>query len=178
MASSSKSTSPEDEPWDLIVGEVAGAHGLKGALKVRPLTDYPEHLPELKSVMLESDGCEVGVRQIAWARVTGGRAVMKIEGVDDRAAAQAMLGARLKIRRSQAAALPPGHYQVADIIGLRVTTGAGDDLGEITEVIRAPAHDVYVTARAMIPAVKEIVREIDLERGVMVIEPIPGLIEE
>lgn len=160
------------------MGEVAGAHGLKGTLKVRPLTDYPEHLSELKAVMVEAEGCEIGVRRVTWAKVAGGRATMKIEGIDDRAQAQALLGARLKIRRSDAAPLPPGHYRVSDIVGLRVMTSAGDDLGEISEVIRTPANDVYVTPRAMIPAVKEIVREIDLERRAMIVEAIPGLTEE
>ena len=167
-----------DEPWNLIVGEVAGAHGLEGAVKVRPLTDFPDHLRELEAVMVEVTGSEVGVRRVEWAKVAGGRAIMKIEGVENREQARSLLGARLKIRRSAAASLPSGHYHVRDIVGLSVMTTDGDDLGEVTEVIRAPANDVYVTPRAMIPAVREVVREIDLERRVMIVEPIPGLAEE
>ena len=175
--SSSKCGSP-DEPWNLIVGEVAGAHGLEGALKVRPLTDFPDHLRTLGTVMVEIAGDDIGVRRVEWAKIAGQRAIMKIEGVENREQAQTLLGARLKIRRSTAAPLPPGHYYVPDIVGLRVMTSDGNDLGEITEVIRAPANDVYVTPRAMIPAVKAIVHEIDMERGVIIVEPIPGLAEE
>jgi len=172
------------------VGEVAGAHGLEGALKVRPLTDFPDHLRALGAVMVEIAGDDIGVRRVEWAKIAGQRAIMKIakiagqraimkiEGVENREQAQTLLGARLKIRRSTAAPLPPGHYYVPDIVGLRVMTSDGNDLGEVTEVIRAPANDVYVTPRAMIPAVKEVVHEIDLERRVIVVEPIPGLAEE
>jgi 16S rRNA processing protein RimM len=162
----------------LIVAEVVAAHGLKGAVKIRPLTDFPEHLAELKAVMLETDEGEIGVRRIEWIKHAGGRMLVKIEGIEDRTAAEALRGARLKIRQADAAPLPPGHYRVLDIVGMRAVTTAGDDLGEITEVIRTPANDVYVTPRAMIPAVKEIVREISLERRMMIVEPIPGLIED
>lgn len=160
------------------MGEVAGAHGVEGALKVRPLTDFPDHLRTLGTVMVEVAGDEIGLRRVEWIKIAGGRAIMKIEGVENREQARSLLGARLKIRRSAAAPLPPGHYYVPDIVGLSVRTTEGDDLGKITEVIRAPANDVYVTPRAMIPAVKEVVREIDLERRVMIVEPIPGLAEE
>ena len=64
-----------------------------------------------------------------------------------------------------------------DIIGLDVYTTDGQHLGQVTEVLKGAANDVYVTPRAMIPAVKQFVLEIDLAGGKMVVEPIEGLIE-
>jgi 16S rRNA processing protein RimM len=71
--------------------------------------------------------------------------------------------------------LPAGQYLVHDLIGLPVVTVAGRDLGRIIDVQRTGANDVYVTERALIPATKAAVREIDLEGGRVVVEDLEGL---
>jgi 16S rRNA processing protein RimM len=73
--------------------------------------------------------------------------------------------------------LPEGSHYVHQIIGLRVFTTEGRDLGEISEVIQSPASDVYVTAQAMIPALRQVVKQIDLE-GKRMIVSLPAEEEE
>jgi len=118
------------------------------------------------------DGQERVVR-VAGARITPKGILLKLEGHEDRDAVEGLRRSLVKVRPSMAAPLPEGSYWVHQIIGLRVFTEEGRELGEVTEVVRSPANDVYVTESAMIPALREVIREIDLEGGRMVVA-LPG----
>ncbi len=140
-------------------------------------TDFPERLPEWGT--LEVVGPR-GARQARVQRVygiTGGRAIVLLEGVQDREQAEALRGSVLRIRRDEVPPPPDGSYYEFQIIGLRVVSADGRDLGRVREIIRTGAHDVYETDRIMIPAVDTFVREIDLERGEIVVDEIDGLLE-
>ena len=166
----------EDEPWDLIIGKVQGAHGIRGELKVLPLTDFPEHVHSLDRVRLvRPDGAGI-ITEIEQIRIHKGRFLIKLAAVPDRTAAEALRGATLAIDRSMAAPLPEGHYYTDDIVGLRVVTIEGEVVGEITDVLRTGANDVYVTERALIPAIPDVVKRVDLEAGEMVIDPMDGML--
>ena len=159
----------------MIIGKVAGAHGLRGELKVAPLTDFPEHVRELHRVLLAPPNDAGAVTDIESVRMHKGVLLIKLASVPDRTAAEALRGATLAIKRSMGAPLPEGHYYVDDIIGLRVVTTAGEVVGHITEVLRTGANDVYVTERALIPAIPGVVKRVDLDAGQMVVEPMEGL---
>jgi len=159
------------EPDELIIGRIAKAHGLSGAVKIEPLTDFPERFRDLKTVLLQPAQGPAQTRGVLGAEVSPEGVILRLEGCVDRAAAEALRGAYLKIKRADAVALPPGHYFIADIVGLEVVTPAGVSLGRITEVIRTGANDVYVTPKAMIPAVRDVVKSVDLKAGRMVAEP-------
>ena len=73
------------------------------------------------------------------------------------------------------AALPPGEFYTDELLGLRVVTEAGEDLGVIEEILDAKAHDVYVTSQAMIPGVDEFVVKRDFENGIVTVRDIPGI---
>lgn len=157
------------EPWDLVIGQIVAPFGIQGEVRVRPETDFPERFPGLARVCLELPGGEereVGVRR---ARVTPKGVLLLLEGCESRDEAAALRQAWVKIPQRMAARLREGEYYTHQIIGLRAYTAEGRDLGEVTEVISSPANDVYVTKAAMIPALREVVREIDLERGRMVV---------
>jgi 16S rRNA processing protein RimM len=167
---------PKAEPWDLIVGEVAGTHGVGGELGVMPRTDFPEHIYELERVLLTPiDGIGV-VTEIESVRAHKKGFLIKLASVSNLSQAQALRGATLAIKRSMGAPLPEGHYYVDDIIGVRVVTTDGEVVGEITDVIRTGANDVYVTERGLIPAIPDVVVSVDLDAGEMVIEPMEGLL--
>jgi len=137
---------------------------------VRPETDFPERFARLEQVCLELRGGEERRVRVTRARVTPKGVLAQFEGCDGLAGAEELRGAWVKVRPSMAAPLPEGSYYVHQIVGLRVVTTDGRDLGEVTEVIQTAANDVYVVGEAMIPAVREFVREISLEKGVMVVE--------
>jgi 16S rRNA processing protein RimM len=157
------------EPCDLVIGQVVAPFGIQGEVRVRPETDLPERFAGLPRVCLELPSGEERVVGLRRARVTPKGVLLLLEGCQTRDQAIALRGAWVKIRESMAAPLGDGQYYVHQIIGLRAYTAEGRDLGEIIEVIRSPANDVYVTEAAMIPALREVVREIDLERGRMVV---------
>jgi 16S rRNA processing protein RimM len=158
-----------EEPWSLVIGRVAAPFGTRGEVRVRAETDFPERFRELGDVCLELADGEERVVRVAGARLTPKGILVKLVGYDDRDSVEGLRRALLKVKPSMAAALPEGSYWVHEIIGLRAFTEEGRDLGEITEVLRSPANDVYVTESAMIPAVREVVREIDLEKGRMIV---------
>ena len=166
-----------EEPWSLIIGRVIGTHGHQGEVKVKPLTDFPQRFQDLERVCLQLPAGKESVIGVESARVAGARVLLKFKQYQSRESAAELKGALLKVKPSMAVDLPEGHYFFHQIVGLSVVTTKGDNLGEITEVLRTGANDVYVTERALIPATKEVVRKIDLAAGVMTIEPLEGLIE-
>ena len=164
-----------EEPWDLVVGQVTAPFGVKGEVRVRPETDLPERFQRLCQVRLEFSTGEERPIRILRVRVTAKGLLVTFEGYEDRPQAEALRGAWVKIKHSMALPLPEGSYYLHELIGLRVVTEEGRELGEITEVLKSPAHDVYVTPRAMIPALREIVKRLDLEQKLMVVSLPEGL---
>jgi len=158
-----------EEPWDLAVGQVTAPFGIKGEVRVRPETDYPERFLDLGEACLELPSGEQLLKRIEDARVSPGAIVLRFSGSHTREAAEALRGAWVKIKRSQAVSLPENSYWVDDIIGMKVVTTEGDDLGAVTDVIRSPGNDVYVTPKAMIPAVRHVVQRVDLANREMVV---------
>jgi 16S rRNA processing protein RimM len=104
--------------------------------------------------------------------------IIQFDGYNDMTAAESLRGAKLYTSKSAQVPLPEGEYYIDDIIGVSVTTSDGDDLGTIHEVLRSPANDVYVTERAMIPAVKEFVVSLDIKEKKMVVKPVEGLVQD
>ena len=158
-----------EEPWSLVIGQVTAPFGTRGAVRVKPETDFPERFRDLQEVCLELPNGEERFFHVTEARITPKGILLGLAECQDRDQAGALRRSWVKVKPSMAVPLPEGRYWVDQIIGLRVFTEEGKDLGEITEVIRAPANDVYVTPSAMIPAVRQIVREIDLQGGRMVV---------
>ena len=176
---SSRSASPEGNAprgagrheGDVAVGRITAPHGVRGQVKVEPLTDDPRRFSQLGEVCLElPDGQRRDAAVEQAAAGPGGRILLKLKGCDDRDAAAALRGAYILIPRAQAIELPPGRYFVDDILGLEVVTVSGAGLGSVREVLHTGANDVYVTEQVMIPATREVVRKIDVAAGVMVVD--------
>lgn len=140
-------------------------------VRVYPLTDFPERLQRLKEVVLRSrEGDRRAVVEGAWPH--GQVYLVKFEGCDSLGAAEELRGAYLTVALDEAVPLPPGEYYFYQIVGLRVEEETGRAVGTVREVLRTGANDVYVVAREgqedlLVPAIKDVVRDIDLEAGVM-----------
>jgi 16S rRNA processing protein RimM len=105
--------------------------------------------------------------------------LLKLEGVDTRDAAEQLRGVDIVIDESELRDLGPDRYYVFEIVGLRVVTEDGREQGIITEVLQGGANDVYVTSTGLcIPALKTVVVRVDLERQLMTIRPMPGMLIE
>ncbi len=158
-----------EEPWDLVIGQVTAPFGINGELRVRPETDYPERFLELKEVAIELPSGELEVFQVKQARLMPKGITLSLRDCERREEAELLRGAWVKIKQSMAMTLPEDSYWLHDIIGLRVMNEQGENLGEIAEIIRSPGNDVYVTPKAMIPAVRQVVRSVDLKKREMIV---------
>lgn len=152
---------------ELTVAIIAAPHGLRGELKAACTTDFPEDLSRLSEVIIEGESrC---VRKLLQIRSQKSQLLLRLEGVDTIDAAEALRGAAVKIPRSQAHVLPPGHYYVADIVGMEVLTEAGRSLGVVRDVRRTGSNDVYYTDHALVPAIHDAVVEMDVPGRRMVV---------
>ena len=103
-------------------------------------------------------------------------ALLTVDGIPDRNEAELFPGAQLFLRRSELPVLGDEEYYEADLVGLRVVTDSGKDLGAITRVHFIPnANDVYETPVAMIPAIGDVVVKVDVSAGTVTVRDIPGL---
>lgn len=161
------------------VGVIARAHGLKGELKVTPLTEDPAFYRATERMILE---LPTGLRvyQVAGSRAAAAGWILSLEGVADRPAAEALKGARLLLEENQLKPLGEGEFFQHDLVGCRVETLAGRAVGEVQAVMETGANDVLVVGggvEVMIPMVAEVVKAVDIAARVIRIEPLPGLLE-
>lgn len=165
----------------LKVGVISSTHGLKGEVKVFPTTDDAQRFKELKSVLL------VGKKERATLKIQGVRffkqmVILKFEGIDDINDVEKYRGSDLYVTRDQAVKLEKDEYFIADLIGLNVIAEAEKLQGTIKDVIATGANDVYVIALSdgrelLLPAIKECVLSVDMEKGEMRIRLLDGLLE-
>ncbi len=172
---------PDDrpEPRYLAVGRVLRPHGIRGELRVEILTDYPEHLAEVPCLYVGESHTPYPLRGFRFHK---GAMLVRLEGCDDRNAAEALRGDYLYVALEDAVPLEEGEYYLFQLEGMEVFTEEGDRLGEIVEVIALPgANEVYVVhgprGERLIPATREVVQALDLDAGRMIIRPLPGLLE-
>jgi len=157
----------------VIIGKVGKPHGVRGEVNVYPLTDFPERFDDLDEVAVGE--AALTIERLKWQ---GGRLVVSFRGVDSRESAAELTGEFLSLPRDKAAPLDEGEYYVFDIVGLKAYDESGNFLGEVREVLTTGANDVYAVAdgsgkELLIPALKQVVRKIDLAAGKMIVRPLP-----
>lgn len=161
-----------DPETAVTVGRVIAPHGLRGDVKVAPLTDFPERFERGSSLWL--GGSKLLIERCRWA---GKLVYLKFAGVDDRTGAENLRGGLLQATRAHD--LAEGTFYVHDVIGLDVRDRSGARLGEVTDVLFTGANDVYVVAgergELLLPATGEVVLEIDPGRRVMTVDVVEGL---
>jgi 16S rRNA processing protein RimM len=169
------------EPRFLTVGQVVGAHGVGGELKVTIMSDDPQRFARLQRVFLGPDDENPVACRVESTRLHGGQVLIKLEGCDDRSAAQARRGTLLFVPLEEAIPLAEGEYYEHQIVGLEVWTTAGEFLGKVVDILYTRANEVYVVQdedtrrEVLLPAIEEVVQAIDLEAGRIVVTLIEGL---
>ncbi len=162
---------------DLIaVGEVVAPHGVRGLLRVYPLTDEPLRFRDLAEVLIDNRSYRV-----LQATPHKNLVLLRLDGVDSRDQAEALRGKTVCIPREQVRPLAEGRYYDFELVGMCVYDEAGALIGRLKDVLRTPANAVYVIEadgrEVLIPAVREFVREVDVEGRRMVVRPIPGMLD-
>jgi 16S rRNA processing protein RimM len=170
----------------ITIGQISKVRGIKGEMVVVSLTDDPKRFSELEKVFLSKDEkiTEFVVEKVRTELKTKKlkeMVLLKLKGVESPEEAKKLVGSFLEIEKEDVIKLPEGRYFIFDIIGLKVITTEEKEIGTVKEVISLPANDVYVVQGEKkeydIPALKEVVKKIDLERKVMIIEPKEGLLD-
>jgi 16S rRNA processing protein RimM len=150
------------------VGQVAGAYGLDGAVKVLPLTDFADRFDAGATFLI--DGTE---REVEWSRDGHPGVVLKLRGIDNRTIAELFRGRYLEIPEADVRPLAEGRFYHHQVVGLAVLTSSGRQLGTIAEVLERPANDVWVSREGviehLIPATRDAVVKVDIEAGRVVV---------
>jgi 16S rRNA processing protein RimM len=162
------------------IGKVVALFGVRGELKVRLLTDIPNRFAELDAVHVGPNHTRHLIQRVRPYK--GEMIVLKLEGIDDANAAEPLRNQDLQIPLSELAKLPPDSYYQHDILGLRVFTLDRRDLGKIVDILITGSNDVYVVktpggSQVLIPAIRHVIKEVDLNRHAMYIDPLPGLLD-
>ena len=152
----------------IIIGKLIGAHGIRGEMKVFPITDDVRRFSTISECVVLAQN-EKLLRTI---HVTGKRfaletVIVSVEGIADRDEAQKLSGLFLAVKREDAAPLPAGRYFITDLIGCKVTDAKRGLLGVISDVLQTGANDVLVVKRSgkqdlLIPYLKEAVTAVDV----------------
>ncbi|MDD2585852.1 MAG: ribosome maturation factor RimM [Syntrophomonadaceae bacterium] len=166
----------------VTIGKIRGTHGIRGLVKVSPLTEFPQRFKNMHYVMLNRNG-DIGSFDIESVQPYKDVYLMKFKGIDSSETAAEYRNALLQIDESDVYPLPEGYYYHFQLEGLSVYDTEKGLLGTIKMIIETGANDVYVIAsdkygEILIPAIKEVILAVDLEQQMMQVKLLPGLIEE
>lgn len=167
------------------IGNIAGTQGIKGLVRVFPTTDDPSRFTLLKEFIIELHGKRTTftIERVSFHKQF---VLVKLSGIEDMTAAETLKGGRVLIPESEALPLGQDEYFMRDLYGLAVYTEEGCYLGEITDIFRTGANDVYeVTDNGqkekkpiLLPAIKQCILNIDLSEKKMTVHLLKGLVEE
>ena len=173
MPSSPEDRSPQIDR--LAAARVLGPWGRHGQLRIASLSGVPDRFaPGARFLIGDQAYVSEGSSE------QGKALLIKLQGIDTRWDADDLRGAILETPLEEAAELPEGSYYHHQIIGLAVRTTDGRDLGTLSDIIETGSNDVYVVSgpdgEALIPAIPDVVQDVDISGGIIIVEPVPGLL--
>ena len=174
----------ENNDW-LSVGKIVGVQGLQGELRINPASDFPERFTAPGPRWLRSQqGGEPKEIQLIKGRQLPGKSlfVVGFEGINNRSAAEALVGHELLVAADDRPKLAEGEFHLLDLVGLKARlTADGPAIGTVSDLITGGNDLLEVTTsdgrKLLIPFVEAIVPEVDLKNGWLLLTPPPGLLE-
>ncbi len=166
------------EPRFLVIGQVIKPHGLRGEVVVDSHTDIPERFNWLETVYVgRSNPIEVVVEGVRYHK---SRVLLKLAGYDSRKNAEILRSKWLLIPEDEAIPLEDGEYYLHQIIGVKVFSEDGTHLGQVADLLETKANNVFIIegplGELLLPDIEDVVKEVDLEKGRMVVHLLDGLI--
>ena len=164
----------------LEVGKIVNTFGIRGQVKVVPFTDDIKRFDKLKQVYIEKAN-KMTLFDIENVKYTNNMVIIKFKGIDSIEEAEKYKNTSLKVDREHAIKLPKDTYFIADLIGLPVYTDEGVLLGKVDDIYNSGSSDIYVVKdemgkQVLLPAIKDVLKDIDLENEKIVVHIIKGLI--
>lgn len=154
----------------LTVGKIINTHGIRGEVKIKPTTDDVNRFKSLKEAYINEK--EIF---ISGCKFQPGKVILKIEGIDSIEEAEKLKNKLIKVKREKAVQLPEDTYFAVDIIGCEVYEETGNKIGTVDDIIYTGSNDVYWVKgenEVLIPALKDIVLEIDINNKKIIIKPL------
>jgi 16S rRNA processing protein RimM len=164
----------------LLVGNIVASFGVRGQVKLKAITDRPDHLERrIRTLYVGKEFVPYQLKSLFEHKP--GLLILTLEGVTTREAADELRTSEVYILEREAAPLREGEYYIHQLYGLQVFTEAGDLIGKVREVITTGAQEILVITRtgqsdALVPMVHEIVTELDIPGGKATIRPLEGLL--
>lgn len=163
----------------LQVGVITTTHGVRGEVKVFPTTDDPARFKKLKDVILDNGKVKKDL-EIENVKFFKNMVILKFKGLDNINDVERFRQAKLFVTRENAVELEEDEYFIADLIGIKVTSDGGEELGIIKDVLQTGANDVYVIAKEntpdlLVPAIHDCVLAVDVEAQTMTVHLLDGL---
>ena len=153
----------------LVIGEVLKPQGIRGELKIKTFTDFPEDVKAFKTVYIDDTPYKI----LSFRVGNDGAAYIGLRGIPDRNAAELFRGKLLEGERDDAPPLDEGRYYIVDVLGLSCETEDGEVLGVVTD-IKNLSSDVYTIEKAgksiLFPAVKGVIKRVDISGGKLVVD--------
>jgi len=172
-------------PRYLLLGEILRPHGVRGELRMRILTDYPERITKLKTVYIgtSTEANDIREFQVQYMRRHQDYGLLKLAEFDDRDDADTLRALFVMIPIEKAVPLEEGEFYLYQVIGLTVQTTEGQVIGTIREVLETGANDVYVLdsqeyGEVLIPVTDETIVKTDIQAGIVTIKLMEGLLPE
>ncbi|EHM13042.1 MULTISPECIES: ribosome maturation factor RimM [Jonquetella] len=166
----------------VVIAKVVGPHGVKGAVRVAPLTDFPERFETMTRVRFYRDGEEVGqypLKSVGELR-SKGQIILELGGLSDAAEAEALRGCFICVPPDEMVPLPEGQYWIRDLVGLQAKDETGEVLGVVRDVLTTGASDIFEIEgldgkKHLVPFVDQFIRQVSLDRRELVISMMEGL---
>lgn len=165
----------------ITIGRVLKTHGVKGELRIEPLTDHPGRFSGLKRVFITSPRGKELQCTVLSVRYLDGKPLISFAGYETPEKARELNGSLVQVPEEEAVPLPEGQYYWFELIGMEVESESGEKLGRITDIFETGSNDVYVMRSGKkeiyLPATKEVIREVDRKSRRMVIHVMEGLLD-
>ena len=159
----------------LRVGVITSTHGVRGEVKVFPTTDDAKRFKKLEHVMIDT-GKELKPMEIEQVKFFKNMVIVKFKGFDNINDIEIYKNKDVLITREDAVPLGPDENFIVDLIGLKVVTDEGEELGTLKDVLQTGANDVYVVSKdgepdQLFAAIEDVVKDIDVENNLMIVDP-------
>lgn len=174
-----------NQPTYLILGEILRPHGVRGELRMRILTDYPDRIPQLEHIYLGANPEDRRAKKYAveHMRMHKGYGLLKLTTIPDRDAADRLRGLFVMVSLKDAIPLEDDEIYLFQLINMAVQTESGELLGIITDVLETGANDVYIVhgdlyGEILIPVTDETILDTNTDTGMMTVKLPEGLLPE
>ncbi len=164
----------------ITIGKVVSTHSNKGEVNIFPLTDSTDRFKNLVTVFLRNNNSQTTLN-IEKIRIKEDTVILKLKDIENIEEAKMIVGSFLEVERKNALKLPKDTYFIFEIIGLEVYTENNIFLGKVENVISTGSNDVYIVKgknkkELFIPAIREVVKNVNLEKKRITINIVDGLI--